>query len=452
MLKKNDIVELEIIDINHDCAGVAKYDGMAIFVPNTAIGDKIEAQILKVNKTYAYAKLNNIIMPSTTRTENDCPMYSKCGGCSLRHISYDEELRIKKNWIYENMKRIGGVELENLEIIPSEEICHYRNKAQYPVAMSNGEIISGFYANRSHRIIDCKSCKLQPDFFSDIIDEILDFAKKYEIPVYDEETGKGILRHIYIRYGKSTDEVMVCIVATKPKFHQMDKLIQKLRNLPHNIVSILINVNSENTNIILGDTTNILYGKDGITDVMCGITVDISSQSFYQVNKLAAEKLYNKAFDMANFNGNESVVELYCGVGTISLAMAHQVKKITAIEIVPEAIENAKENAQKNNITNVEFICDDALTTAKKMAENKEHCDIVLVDPPRKGCDLDVLEAMAKMSPEKIIYISCNSSTLARDCKILSSMGYNVDDACAVDLFPRTGHVETCVLLSHKNS
>lgn len=448
MLKKNDIISLEIIDINHDCMGVGKCDNMVFFVPNTAVGDVIEAKILKLNKTYGYAKLINILTPSKTRTEIDCPVYEKCGGCSLRHIKYEDELKIKQNWVYENMKRIGGIELNNLPIIASEEVDFYRNKAQYPVANENGELFAGFYASRSHRIINCQNCKLQPEFFSDITATVLDFAKKYNLSIYNEVTGQGVLRHIYIRYGKESGEVMVCLVCTKNKIHQIDKLVQKLIALPINIVSIVLNVNSENTNVILGNKTQVLYGKDGITDIMCGVKVDISSQAFYQVNKKAAEDLYNKAFEMAEFKGDENVVELYCGAGTISLAMASKVNKVTAVEIIPQAIENAKENAAKNNITNVDFICADASKAAADFQESGEKCDAVFVDPPRKGCDNEVLNSICKIAPEKIVYISCNSSTLARDCKILSEQGYTVTKACCVDLFPRTAHIESVILLT----
>lgn len=448
MIKKNDIIELEIMDINHDAIGVAKYEGMAIFVPRTAVGDVIKAKILKVNKNFAYGKTEEFLKKSPARIENDCPAYNKCGGCSLRHISYEEELKIKTNWVRENLKRIGGAEPDEIEVIPSPEEKEYRNKAQYPVGFDGEKTIAGFYASRSHRIIDCGGCKLQPEYFNDIVNVVLKFMKEYGVKAYDEETGKGLIRHIYIRCGKSSGEIMLCLVATSEKIPSADKLLRKLQNLPLNIVSVVLNVNPKNTNVILGDKNIVLYGKDGITDIMCGKKVDISSMAFYQVNKFAAEKLYYKAFEFAEFNGSENVVELYCGAGTISLAMSDKVKHITAVEIIPEAVENAKKNAEANDIKNIDFICDDAEGTAKKLAEKGERCDTVVVDPPRKGCGKEVLDAIVKISPEKIVYISCNSSTLARDIKILSESGYKLKKTAVADLFPRTAHIETVVLLS----
>ncbi len=450
MIKKNDIINLEISDINHDASGVGKYEGMAIFVPQTAIGDIIDCKILKVNKTYAYGKIEKILTPSPSRIKIDCPVYQKCGGCSLRHISYEDELKIKKNWVFENLKRIGGVDisLENIELIPSPELVGYRNKAQYPVGFDGEKIIAGFYANHSHRIINSDTCEIQPDYFAQIVNLILRFMKEYNIKPYNEETKKGLIRHIYIREGKGTGEVMVCLVATKDKIPSCEKLLRKLLNLPYNIVSVVLNVNSKDTNVILGDKNIILYGKDGITDIMCGKKINVSSMAFYQVNKLSAENLYNKAIEYAEFTGNENIMELYCGTGTISLAMADKVNHITAVEIIPKAIENAKINAQLNGITNIDFICDDAKNTAAKLAEQNISFDTLVVDPPRKGCSGEVLDAIVKISPKKIIYISCNSSTLARDIKILAEHGYSLQKASAVDLFPRTSHVETVVLLS----
>ena len=450
MIKKNDIIKLEITDINHDASGVGKYEGMVIFVPQTAVGDIIDCKILKVNKTYAYGKIEKILISSPTRIKVDCPVYHKCGGCSLRHISYEEELKIKKNWVCENLKRIGGADIpfEKIELLGSPEVNSYRNKAQYPVGFDGEKIISGFYGNHSHRIISSEGCEIQPPYFSEIVSLILRFMKEYNIKPYDEETKIGLIRHIYIREGKGTGEVMVSLVATKNKIPSVDKLLRKLLNLPYNIVSVVLNVNSKDTNVILGEENIILHGKDGITDIMCGKKVNISSLAFYQVNKLSAENLYNKAIEYAEFKGNEEIVELYCGAGTISLAMSDRVKHITAVEIIPEAIENAKINAQLNGITNIDFICDDAKNTAVKLAVNNIKCDTIVVDPPRKGCNAEVLDSIAKISPEKIIYISCNSSTLARDIKILSEQGYFLRKVAAVDLFPRTSHVECVVLMT----
>ncbi len=450
MIVKNQNINLDITDITHECNGVGRYDGMAVFVPLTATGDNVEAKIIKVNKNFAVGKLEKINRPSAMRAENECPVYDKCGGCSLRHISYEEELRIKEGWVRENIRRIGGfADFNTLPILPSPKTSAYRNKAQYPITSVDGEIVAGFYAKHSHRVIPNSLCILQPKDFQTIVDEILKFLNENKIAAYDEVSGKGIIRHIYIRTGTVSDEIMVCLVINAKSLPKHDKLIQNLLKLKLNkkIVSIVLNHNFAKSNVILGKNITTLYGKCSLTDVLCGNEFDISPLAFYQVNHAATELLYAEAVRLMELNGNEKVVELYCGAGTITLTIAKYAKEIIAIEIVPEAVVDAKHNAKTNNINNVTFICDDAMPAAKKLSSDGVIADVVVVDPPRKGCDSEVLKAIVNISPKKVVYISCNSATLARDCKYLSENGYILKTVTPVDLFPRTAHVESCALL-----
>ena len=388
----------------------------------------------------------NIVTPSPYREESDCAVFGRCGGCVFRHIKYEKELEIKKKTVDENLKRLGGLDIECEKIIPSPQVNGYRNKAQYPAAIIDGKMRFGFYSRHSHRVAPCESCPLQPDFYADIARVVGLFCDENKITAYDEETGRGLLRHLYIRDGRQSGEILVCLVATG-EIPNVDRLIKTLTELNKNIKSIVLNVNRKDTNVILSNDCRTLWGKDAISDVLCGLEFEISPRSFYQVNHDGAERLYGIAADFADPKG-KTVLDLYCGTGTIGLSMARGAKKIIGAEIIPEAVENAKNNAKRNGITNAEFICADAGEAAEKLARDGLLPDVVIVDPPRSGCSEQTLSAIAEMAPERVVMVSCDSATAARDCRRLSELGYKAEKAVAVDMFARTGHVETVVLMS----
>ncbi|MGN1095460.1 MAG: 23S rRNA (uracil(1939)-C(5))-methyltransferase RlmD [Eubacteriales bacterium] len=450
MPRKNDIVTIEIKDLTFEGFGIGRTDeGYVLFVPQTAPGDIIKAKILKPLASYGYAKAEEIITHSKDRTVTDCPVFSKCGGCIFRHIKYEKELEIKKNLVDEQFSRIGGFSLQCDGITPSPKVNGYRNKAQFPVGMDGDGIYFGFFAPHSHRIIKCDSCPLHPPFYKDVLDAVKKWADAYSVPAYDEESGKGLLRHIYIRDGRASGEILVCIIAKRDIPHKKE-LVASLSGTGLNIVGVVICINEKMGNEILSDRFETLYGKGFLTDTLCGVKFDISPRSFYQVNHDGAEKLYSLAAEYADLRGDETLIDLYCGAGTIGLSMAGRVKKLIGIEIIPDAVENARKNAARAGITNAEFICADAGRAALDLAAKGIKPDTIIVDPPRKGLSDDVIEAIYKMSPRKIVMISCNSATAARDAKKLSERGYCPTKIHAVDMFPRTGHVETVVLLAHK--
>ena len=448
-MKKNDIVEIEITALSSECSGIGKKDGMVIFVPFSAIGDKLEVKILKVNKTYCYGKIERIITPSPDRVTPDCPVYTRCGGCSLRHISYEAQLRAKEQFVKDAFTRIGGLSPEFLPIIRNTNINGYRNKLQIPIGTDkDGNLIAGFYAFHSHRIVPCEKCLLQPDIFSKITADFLKISTGLNLTAYDETTHKGILRHLYLRKGYYSGEICLCIVVAKnvPEIKILsDRLLEKYPE----IVSSVINVNNRDTNVILGDEEIVLTSKNYICDIMCKIAVNIAPKAFYQVNTPCAEQLYSSACDFAEPKG-KTVLDLYCGAGTIGLSMARTAKKIIGVEIVPEAIENAKQNALANGITNCEFICADAAEAARILHSRSLRPDVIMVDPPRKGCGKEACEQIAAFSAPRIVMVSCNAATAARDCACFAELGYSTDKCVAVDMFSGTNHVETVVLLSHK--
>lgn len=448
MLEKNQLFTAEIEDITNEGNGVCKIDRFAVFVPDTAIGDVIRVKIVKVLKNYAYGIIDKIIQPSSDRIENDCMYYKKCGGCVFRHISYEAECRIKDNIVKNAFRRIGGLEPEFEDFIAAENIYGYRNKAQYPVTAINGNVICGFYASRSHRIVSLTDCSLQPKIFGCILENILEYIREKKIPAYSEETHTGIIRNIYIRKGTYSGEIMVCIVVRKDISRQLAGLCKKITGKFPDVKSIVMNINSEKTNVILGEKCVLLYGSDRISDIMCGNKINISPLSFYQVNTLQAERLYAKALEYAAPEKENVIADLYCGTGTIGLSMADSAGKIIGIEIIPQAIENAWENARINNIHNAEFYCGDAGEVFKDLLEKGYSPDIIVVDPPRKGCSAKTISIITQTAPEKIIMISCNPATAARDAKILSEYGYTTVKVVGCDLFPRTKHVECVVLMS----
>lgn len=454
MIKKNDIIESEIYSLTNECYGVGKADGMVIFVPFSAIGDKLRIRILKVNKTYAYGKIEEIITPSPDRITPDCAVFGKCGGCSLRHISYEAELRAKEQSVKDAFTRIGSLSPEFLPIIPNGNVDGYRNKLQMPIGKGKGgDITSGFYAFHSHRIVPCESCLLQPGIFSDIVRRFTELSRQENIPPYDEERGKGVLRHIYLRRGHYSHEICLCIIATR-KMREFYGIAEKLALEFPDIKSAVLNINPDKTNVILSDKEILLFGDNGraeITDTMCGNTVSIAPKAFYQVNTPAAERLYAEARKFAEPDG-KTVLDLYCGAGTIGLSMARQAKKIIGVEIIPEAVENARANAAANKVENAEFICADAAKAAKILLDRGLKPDVVIVDPPRKGCGEQACEYIARFGAQRIVMVSCNPATAARDCKYLEELGYRTEKVRAADMFSRTGHVECVVLLINRNS
>ena len=449
-LKKNQDIEIEITGITTEGSGVGHYDGIAVFVPNTATGDVINCHIIKTKKNYAVGKINHILKAAEARIIPDCDVFSRCGGCVFRHINYTAECEMKKQRVIDAFARLGHIEISPEEIIKSGRENRYRNKAQYPVRLENGKLNIGFFAQNSHRVIDCKDCMLQPKEFSKIVSAFRKWIEKNNISVYNEETHKGLLRHIYIRKAFETNQVMVCAVINGHNLPKKDDLIVSLLKSTDNIASITVNENTNDSNVILGKKCYTIWGSDFIEDILCGVKVRISPLSFYQINRDQAEKLYYKAAEYAELTENDTLLDLYCGAGTIGLSMARKVKNLIGVEIIPEAIEDAKINAEINGIDNAEFICGDAPEAAEILADRGIKPDVIIVDPPRKGCASELLDTIDRMNPDRLVYISCDPATLARDCAILKEKGYEVKKVTPVDMFPKTSHVETVVLLSQR--
>lgn len=454
-MKKNDEFELEITGMTAEGNGVGHKDGMAVFVSNTAVGDTVLVHAIKVKKNYAVAKLKQIISPSADRIEIDCPVFNRCGGCVYRHISYEAELKIKQQRVDDAFRRIGGLDIKLQPIVGSEKTDFYRNKAQLPVGSENGKTKIGFYSFHSHNIVDCSCCKLQPEIFSEIAEKFKIWTEKNNISVYDETADKGLVRHLYIRGSNDNKNISVCVVINGKNLPEAESLIQML--LPLGVTGLSININREKTNVILGDTVKVLYGKADIEDTLLGTAFEISPLSFYQVNRDQTEKLYSIAAEYASLTPETVLLDMYCGVGTIGLTMARKVKKLIGVEIVAPAIENAKKNTRLNDIGNARFICSDASAAAEELKTEGIKPDVIILDPPRKGCDEALIKTVAEMSPERIVYVSCDPATLARDCAVFATLGYEVTQkpdgthlATPVDMFPRTAHVETVVQLSQR--
>lgn len=447
-MKKNDIVTVEVTALTSEGSGVSRLDGMVIFTPFTAVGDVIEARIVKCLKSYCYAKIERIITPSPDRIESDCPVFGKCGGCIFRHISYDAELRAKEDIVKSAFERIGGLTPEFMPIAASENTERYRNKLQMPLAKAeDGTVSCGFFSERSHRVIPVRDCVLQPKVFSEISEFICERLQQLKISVYNEEKHEGVIRHIFLRKGNYSGEICAVIVARR-KVPEFARLAAELREKFPEIVGVVLNLNPDKTNVILGEREIVLSGRAEISDTMCGVPVELSPKSFYQVNTPAAENLYRQAAQFAQPQG-KVIVDLYCGAGTIGLSMSAEAKQIIGAEIVPEAVENARKNAERCGISNAEFICADAAEAAKELNSRGLYPDVIVLDPPRKGCGEECLKACVEMNPERIVMISCNPATAAKDCRFLSDNGYSVNKVRAFDLFPRTKHCE-CVVLMEK--
>ena len=452
-LQKNQILTLRIERLSSDGSGVAhSADGEAVFVPGTAPGDEARVRIVKDCGRYAFGILDELLTPSPDRIPVDCPVAGPCGGCSLRHLDYAAELRAKQESVLDAFRRIGGLEVPVLDILPSPEVDRYRNKVQFPVGVDkNGVPCIGFYAGRTHRIVPCPDCKLQPSVLNEIGNALCAFFAQQGIRPYDEQSGKGLVRHIFLRRGAHSGQIMVCLVCTRAKLPHAEQLCTALRGQFPAISTILLNVNAKNTNVILGSENHILYGPGYIEDTLCGVPVRLGPLSFYQVNTLAAERLYGVAAQYAQLTPDDALLDLYCGMGTIGLSMAEQCRELIGVEIVPEAIESAKANAARMGeavAAKSRFFCADAGQAATQLAAEGLHPDIVMLDPPRKGCDEATLSAVVRMAPRRVVYVSCNPATAARDAAWLEQNGYHAEKVQPVDLFPRTKHVETVVLLS----
>lgn len=445
--EKNKIYEIEIKDVSSDGNGVGTVDGFAVFVPGTVTGDIVSALIVKVQKRYAYAKVLEIIKPSSYRKEAECSAFKKCGGCSLMHIDYNYQLEIKKGIIENALSRIGGITHGVDEMIGADEAFRYRNKMIFPVGEDKaGAPLCGFFRERSHDIIPLDDCLLGDEINARVILAIKEHMKKYSIPAYDEKSHKGVIRKIFTRKGAVSGEVMVLISANAEEIAKKEELVEKLCKISPLIVSIILNVNKKRTNLVLGDKNIVLFGRERISDTLCGAEYEISAHSFYQINHTQTEKLYKKALEYADISKDDTVMDIYCGIGTISLYAAKKAKKVIGVEIVPQAIADAKENAKRNGIYNAEFYCADAEELVPRLISKGISPDVVILDPPRKGSDESTLSAIKKAKPERVVYVSCNPATLARDLKFLED-AYKVTKVSGVDMFPNTNHVETVALL-----
>ena len=456
MFQKNQIIPLEITGMTAEGNGVGHFCGLAVFVPMTAVGDRLNVKIVKVQKNLAYGIIAEILTPSPDRTEPDCPQFAKCGGCVFRHISYEAECRIKAQIVQDAFARIGHLTPEEtLPILAAEQLDGCRNKAQYPCGMNAaGSVCFGFFAPRSHRLVPVTDCRLQPPVFGEILrfcEQKLAEPQFQAVIPYDEQTGKGVLRHLYLRRGYHSGEIMVCFVTAKQNriiTELLTRLGTMLRAQIPEIASVMCNLNPDNTNVILGRKTECLCGAPVIRDTLCGIPVRLSPQAFYQVNTVQAERLFAEAKRLAAPQKHELLLDLYCGAGAIGLSMADAAGSVIGVEIVPQAIENAKQNAKAAGIDNAAFFCGDAGTVAAKFAAENKKPDIIVLDPPRKGCDQVTLEACLQMAPSRIVMISCNPATAARDAAYLCGKGYVLRTLRPADFFPRTGHVECVVLMS----
>ena len=468
MMQKNELVKVKIEDIGVGGEGIGKVDGYTLFIKDAIIGDVVEAKVMKAKKNYGYARLMNVLTPSKDRIEEVvCPMARKCGGCQIQEMKYPAQLAFKESKVRGNLERIGEVPGELLDQIMHPVVgmdeegmqpFRYRNKAQFPIGTDkDGRVTAGFYAGRTHSIIGNTDCVLGVEVNEEILNCILDFMEEFEIPAYDEVKHKGLVRHVLLRYGFKTDEIMVCLVINGKTIPHCHDLVGRLRQIP-GMTSITLSSNTAKTNVIMGDTIRLLWGQEFITDYIGEIKYQISPLSFYQVNPVQTEKLYGLALDYAGLTGNETVWDLYCGIGTISLFLAKKAKQVYGVEIVPQAIDDARNNAKINDITNAEFYVGKAEEVLPEYYKEYEkthngetaHADVIVVDPPRKGCEESLLQTIVNMQPEKVVYVSCDSATLARDVKFLRAKGYELKDVTPVDQFPHTVHVETVVLLSQQ--
>jgi len=450
LLSKNAVTTVTIEDLAQDGNGVGRADGVVVFVPATAVGDVARVRIAKVTPRCCYGILEELLTPSPDRCAPDCAAFPRCGGCGFRHISYAAECRAKEGWVRESLHRIGGIPIEPLPILPAPSPSGYRNKAIYPAAVQNGRLCIGFYAKRSHRIVGAPDCRLHPPFFADAVAAFRGWIEGNGVSVYDETAHSGLVRALYLRYAEETEQLMATVIANGERLPAQEDLIGRLRAACPQLRSVILNVNRAETNVLLGADCRILWGTDTIEDRLCGLTFSLSPLSFYQVNRAAAERLYGVAAEFAALRAGETLVDLYCGAGTIGLSIAKNTPAASLVgaEIVPQAVANAKANAARNGVANARFLCADAAEAAARLAAEGLRPDAVVVDPPRKGLSPALIETIAQTAPARVVYVSCNPATAARDAALFSRRGYAVRAVQPVDLFPRTGHVESVLLLS----
>ncbi len=450
-INKNSVIELDITDLNNLGNGVGRIDGRVVFVRGAVSGDKVKARVIKVNKSFIVARLEEILVPSAEREEGFCEAPLSCGGCVYRNIKYSHELELKYNYVKNAFIKAGIADAKILPVIFAGRERAYRNKAQYPLTRVKGRTVAGFYASKTHNVIPAENCAIQNSAFEPILRLVCEVADELSWSIYNEESGKGALRHIYLRIGEKTGEIMLCLVINGKEPLHTDVLVERVTKKFPAVVSIMLNFNSEDTNVVLGDKYKTLYGKSGICDELCGLRFFISPASFYQVNREGAELLYSKAREMADLKGGENIADLYCGTGTIGLSMAKNVNKLCGIEIVESAVECAKENAKNNGINNAEFICGDASSKDVILsAFGGVAPDVVVIDPPRKGSTRELVDTLADIGVKKVVYVSCSPDTLARDATYFLERGYDMGDVQPVDMFPRSGHVESVVCLTRK--
>ena len=450
-VRLGQVLDLTITGYTSEGQGVARVEGLAVFVSGAIRGETVRAKIAHLGHTAAYADILEVLTPSPHRVKPGCPAASRCGGCVFWHMDYEEELSAKSQRVLDALNRIGGANLEHVDIVPSPAVTGYRNKAQYPVAMEQGKAVAGFFRPRSHQVVDVGRCRIQGSAADRAKDVIVRWMREFHVPAYDEKTHKGLVRHIYVRTASATGQVMVCLVVNGDRIPQESTLVENLLKNVDNLGTVLLSIHKKPGNAVLGDKFVTLYGPGYLEDTLCGLQFRLSPRSFYQVNHDQAEQLYAGALEMAKLTGQERAVDLYCGTGTISLVLAKRVKEVIGVEIIEAAVADAWENARRNGILNAAFRCADASKAAQDLAAEGKKPDVIVVDPPRKGIDETVVEAMAEMAPEKIVYISCDPATLARDIKRLGERGYALKQVRAYDMFPRCAHVETAAVLVRKS-
>ena len=446
MLEKNKVYEAVICDYTAEGLGVAKIEGCAVFIPNAIVGERCAVRIEKIGKTWAAGKITEILEKSPHRVQRECPISSSCGGCDFWHMDYEAETRLKAERVRQALNRLGGEQLEDMPILSAPTCCGYRNKAQYPVSSKKGRAFAGFFRAGTHQVVENDRCLILPEETDRVKKIVIDYVNHHRIAAYDEETGKGLLRHIYVRRGAVSEQVLVCLVVNGRKLPHTEDLVKRLQAVP-GFTTLVLAVNTRPGNAVLGNEFITLYGPGYIEDTLCGLCFRLSPRSFYQVNHHQAQRLYEAAISQAQITGDDLVLDLYCGVGTITLAMARAAGKVIGVEVVEQAVEDARDNARRNGIENAEFFCGDAGKAALELEAKGIRPDVVVVDPPRKGLNADTIEALHKMSPRRIVYVSCDPATLARDVALLKLRGYRLLNAMAADLFPRCAHVESVVCL-----
>ena len=446
MLEKNKIYEAVISDYTSEGQGVAKIEGCAVFIPNAIVGEVCRVRIEKAQKTWAAGKIVEILERSPHRINRVCPVAKLCGGCNFHHMDYEEESRLKSERVRACLNRMGGENLDTVPILAAPDTTCYRNKAQYPVSINKGKAYAGFFKAGTHQVIENDRCSILPEQMDAVKDAVIDYVNQYKVSVYDEVAHEGLLRHIYVRRGAVSGQILVCLSINGRNIPKREALLARLKKI-EGFTTLVLTVNTKKGNVVLGDEYITLYGPGYIEDTLCGLNFRLSPRSFYQVNHHQAQRLYNAAIEQAQITKDDLVLDLYCGVGTITLCMAKAAGKVIGVEVVPQAVEDAKDNAMRNGIENAEFFCGDAGEAALALEQQGIIPDVVVVDPPRKGLNADAIEAMAKMSPRRIVYVSCDPATLARDVALLKEKGYAVKNAQAADLFPRCAHVESIVCL-----